>query len=48
MTKKTSKRAQSPLERTPMRKLASGLRNELLRKLEEMTPEEKPRKPKKK
>jgi len=35
------------LERVPMRKLASGIRKELLDKLREKTPEAIPRKPKK-
>jgi hypothetical protein len=48
MAKTPPKKAKSPLQRTPMRKLAMGLRNELLQKLRDKQDALEPRKPKKK
>jgi hypothetical protein len=47
MAKNPPKKAKSPLQRTPMRKLAAGLRNELLQKLREKNAPLDSHKPKK-
>jgi hypothetical protein len=47
MAKTAAKKPKNALQRTPVRKLAEGLREELLRKLRDRVAQIEPRKPKK-
>jgi hypothetical protein len=47
MAKTPAKKAKNPLQRTSVRQLAEGLREELLRKLRDKVTQMEPRKPKK-